>query len=433
MRITFVNGLYPPHGNAGAENSLRLLAAGLARRGHDCAVLTLTPEPRPGEGEVDGIAADYLPLANVYWPHGPRRPRLLRPVFQLLDAFNPLMLGPVARALARRRPDVVNCHNLQGFSVAAWLAARRCGVPVVQTLHDYYLGCPRSAMWRPGRGNCARPCVECRAFALPRRRLSRIPAAVTAVSHRLFDRLAAAGVFPDAVRGAQPVRIIRGNNAPLDLPSEPAAPAGGAFRIGFMGRLEPTKGLENLIDAMHAFPEGAASLTVAGRGRPDYVAALRARAAGSGAIAFLGHVRPADFFPAIDLLVIPSVWEDPFPRVFHEALAYGVPSLVSPLGGLREVIRPGQTGFVADGADAVSLRAALGALVAQGWDRAAMRARCRAAAAAFDADRIAGQYEAVLHAAAARAPIPEEAGEVWRGPLASPPPRAAAREVLHGA
>jgi glycosyltransferase involved in cell wall biosynthesis len=431
MRITFLNGLYPPHGNAGAENSLRLLAGSLQARGHACSVVTLTPSARPEHGEVDGIPVDYLPLANVYWPHGGHRPRALRPAFQLLDAFNPFMLRRMSAMLAERKPDVVNCHNLQGFSAAAWLAAARRDIPVVQTVHDYYPACPRSAMWKPEAGNCRSPCPECRLFSLPRRRLSSIPAAVTAVSHRLFDRLAAAGAFPAAAAGAQPVRIIRGNNAAIVPPTAPEHPA-VPLRIGFMGRLEPTKGLENLLDAVRAAPAGAASLAVAGTGRSDYVARLKLRAAGCGAIAFLGHARPADFFPTIDVLVIPSVWEDPFPRVFHEALAYGVPSLVTPLGGLREVIRVAETGFVAPGADAAGLRAGLAALLAQGWDRAAMRARCRAAASAYDAERIAAQYEAVLRAAAAGQAIPEDAGEVWRAPPGSRPRRAGTTEVLHG-
>ncbi len=432
MRITFVNGLYPPHGGAGAENTLRMLAGALTSRGHACSVVTLTPEPHATEGEVDGIPVAYLPLANVYWPHGARRPALLRPMFQLLDAFNPMMLRRLSRVLAARQPDVVNCHNLQGFSAAAWLAAARLGIPVVQTVHDYYLGCPRSAMWRPGRGNCARPCPECRAFSLPRRHLSRLPAAITAVSHRMFDRLAAAGVFPDAVTQDQPVRIIRGNNGAMIAPPV-AAPRGDGLRLGFMGRLEPAKGLENLLDALQGLPARHMSLSVAGTGRPDYVAGLHAHATGCGNIAFLGHVRPADFFPTIDLLVIPSVWEDPFPRVFHEALAYGVPSLVTPLGGLQEVIRPGETGFVAAGADAGSLRAMLTRLAAQGWDRTTLRRQCRVAAAAYEPDRITGQYEAVLHAASMRQSIPTDAGEVWRAPIGlSSPPRVAADDLCHG-
>ncbi len=433
LRIAFVNTLYPPHGGAGAEGTLRMLARQLAARGHDCTIVTLTPERRASVSEVDGIAVHYLPLANVYWPHGERRPRTLRPVFQALDAFNPVMGHRLARTLRALAPDVVNCHNLQGFSVAAWRACARLGIPVVQTLHDYYTACPRSAMWRVGRGNCAVPCPECRAFAAPRRALSHVPRAVTCVSHRVMRRLDAAGVFAGARERGQIVRIIRGNNAEAALPPLQPARPGGPLRLGFMGRLDPSKGVEILLDAMALLPPGTATLRIAGRGPAAYQQALRARA-GAG-VQFLGHVPPAAFFPETDLLVIPSVWEDPFPRVFHEALAYGVPSLTTPLGGLPEVIEPGRTGLVAAAADAGSLHRSLVGVLADRHGLAAMQAPCRAAAAAYAPDRIVAEYEAVLLAAAGRATLPEDAGEAWPAPPLAAVARAPmlAPAVPHGA
>jgi glycosyltransferase involved in cell wall biosynthesis len=406
MHIAFVNSLYPPHGAAGAETSLRLLATSLRDRGHRCSVVTLTPEPAGTNGEVDGIAVRALPLANVYWPFGGRRPRLLRPVFQAFDAHNPAMGRRLAGVLAELRPDVVHMHNLQGFSVAAWGAAEACGVPVVQTLHDYYTACPRSTMWRPGRGNCATPCAECALFAAPRRRLSRVPHVVTSVSRRVIDRVHAAGVFATT----RHVRVIRGNNAPQ--PDADASRRDGPLRLGFLGRLDPAKGIGELIEAVAGLP---ITLQVAGSGAPDYEAALRTRAAGAN-VNFLGHVAPTAFLRGLDLLVIPSVWEDPFPRVFHEALAQGVPSLVTPLGGLPEVIVPGVSGFVAREAGAAGLREALLDLPPRArWpDRAALREAARD----YDAGRIASQYEAVLVAAAQRGAPPDDAGESWSPPSA---------------
>jgi glycosyltransferase involved in cell wall biosynthesis len=410
VHITFVNSLYPPYGASGAENTLRFLARSLTERGHRCTVVSLTPEPRPVVGTIDQIPVHYVPLGNVYWPHGGARPRALRPVFQLLDAYNPIMARRVTRVLRTLAPAVINCHNLQGFSVSAWQAAAKLGIPIVQTMHDYYPACPRSAMWRPTRGNCTTPCIECRAFALPRRALSHLPAAVTCVSHRVFDRVASAGAFPRARRGLQPVRIIRGNNENLAPPRFAPSDAQG-LTIGFMGRLEPPKGIELLLDAVLDLP--AVTLLVAGTGEARYQALLHGRAAGCTRVHFLGHSKPADFFPRIDLLVVPSVWEDPFPRVFHEALAYGVPSLVTPLGGLPEAIRPGCTGFIAERADAPALRSTLENLLTRGWDRAAMRADCLQEADKYRPERIVGQYEAVLAAAAARRSVPDDAGEVW--------------------
>ena len=182
--------------------------------------------------------------------------RRLRPVFQGLDAFNPVMERRLTHVLREMRPQVVNAHNLQGFSVAAWRAAARLAMPLVQTLHDYYTACPRSAMWRPERGNCERQCPECRIFSTPRRMVSSLPAAVTAVSHRLFDRIVSTGMFPAAEEGRQPVRIIRGNNPSSGPAPLPPGRGDGPWRFGFMGRLDPAKGIEGLLEAFAGLAGG---------------------------------------------------------------------------------------------------------------------------------------------------------------------------------
>ncbi|MGI4798695.1 MAG: glycosyltransferase [Janthinobacterium lividum] len=412
MKIVFVNSLYAPNGAAGAETTLRLLASSLKERGHDCSVVTLSPASPASTGTVDGIPIFYLPLANVYWPWGSSRPKALRPVFQFLEADNPVMRRRLSAILEQIRPDVMHAHNLQGFSASAWTAAARLGIPIVQTLHDYYAACVRSAMWRPARGNCTGLCTECRLFSQPRRRLSRLPQAVTCVSRRMFDRLHNAGAFPDAGTARQPVVIIRGNNARDALPAA-ATWLDGPLRLGFLGRLDQSKGLENLIAAVKRMSPDAATLRIAGSGLATYVDDLRRVAAGAPNITFVGHVDPAEFFPTLDLLVVPSVWEEPLGRVFHEALAYGVPSLASPLGGLAEAIIDGQTGFVlADvGSDALFER--LHVLATVSWNREAMSEACRAAAAAYAPTRIARQYEAVLEAVVAGRPIPADAGDRW--------------------
>ncbi|MGI4800442.1 MAG: glycosyltransferase, partial [Janthinobacterium lividum] len=195
----------------------------------------------------------------------------------------------------------------------------------------------------------------------------------------------------------------------------------------FIGRLDPLKGVEMLLRVVAALAPGTVTLAVAGRGEPDYEATLQADL--PPGVRFLGQVAPAKFFPQVDLLVVPSVWEDPFPRVFHEALAFGVPSLVSPLGGLPEAVEPGRTGFVAASADDAGFLSVIRALLAGSWASHAMREACLAAAADYAPGRIVDQYEAVLLAASRREAPPAGSGEPWQadadaspaGPEATPP------------
>ena len=401
MHIVFLNALYPPNGPlGGAEATLRFLVQSLSARGHTCSVVTMTPDRNFTQGRVDDAAVYYIPLANVYWPFGNRRPRLLRPIFQLLDAYNPVMRWRLARLLRKLRPDVVHGHNLQGFSVSAWEAARDCRIPLVQTLHDYYLVCPRSAMWRPDRGTCDRQCWECHLFSWPRRRLCGVPATVTCVSHRMMDLVAAAGMFTNAS-----VRVIRGNN-PRRNDAPAVARAGGKLHLGFLGRLDPCKGMELLLDAVADLPADAVDVVIAGRGLPDYEQELRHRASMLANVSFVGEVAAGEFLQRLDLLVVPSIWQEPLTRVVAEAFAYGIPSLVTPMGGLPENIIHGVSGLIAPSPDAAGLLHSLREVLAGTWNLAAMREACLAAAEAYAPELIAAQYEAVLDAAARHVAVP---------------------------
>ena len=418
MRIALLSAAWAPEPHGGAEVTARLVAEGLAARGHALDVVTIGRGRRLEESREGALRVLRLPNANVMHPADAGAGALRRALFQLVDAYNPVMGARLRGVLARLRPDVVQAHNIRGFSAAAWRAADGLGIPLVQVLHDYWTVCPRSTLWKPGRGACARPCAECRVVAAPRRALSHLPAAYAAVSHRMLDHLVAAGLRPRATP-----RVIRNPNPAPVAAILPAGPRGGPLRLGFLGRLSPDKGLEVLLDALSRLPAGAASLAVAGSGEEAYLRLLRARAEGLP-VRFLGHVPPAELLAAADLLVVPSVWEEPAGRVMHEAFLHGIPSVVFPRGGMPEIVRDGATGFVCAAADAPALAALLARLATQGWDREAMAARCRAAARAHALPAILDETEALLRAAARR--TPPEGGQAWRAPACPPPERRAA-------
>src|SRR5205807_1521843 len=63
--------------------------------------------------------------------------------------------GPaLRRAIADARPDLVHTNNLPGISSAVWESARQAGVPIVHTLHDYHLLCPRTTLVRRDGAPC---------------------------------------------------------------------------------------------------------------------------------------------------------------------------------------------------------------------------------------------------------------------------------------
>ena len=136
--------------------------------------------------------------------------------------------------------------------------------------------------------------------------------------------------------------------------------------IGFIGRMVPEKGIELLIEAVAGLPALGWQLLIAGQVYPPLdPAILRARTAGLP-VEWLGVVPAADFYPRIDLLVVPAVWADPGPLVVHEAFANAVPVVGSRMGGIADLVEDGVTGWLFEPGNAVVLREILAERIREG-------------------------------------------------------------------
>ena len=385
MKVAFVSTLYKPHEIGGAERAVRVLAEALVARGHEAVVICLARDGKPAERVIDGVKVHYVPLANIYWPHAPaeQRPPWRASIWHLFDAYNPIMGARVRKILAAERPDVLETNNLLGFSVSVWRAAQRLGIPVVQVLHDYYLGCPNSTMFRRGK-NCTTQCGVCKVYATPRRLLSHIPQTVSSVSRRTLQRVEQAGMFGRVQR-----KVIV--PSAFDVNREPGPrqdkPPGSHLTIGFLGRLEAVKGIELLLQAVSRMPADQITLLIAGSGEPQFVDDLRQRYARDN-IQFLGFSDPAAFFARIDALVVPSIWEDPLPRVIFEGFAFGVPPIVARIGGMPEIVDHGSTGYVFEPHDPAALVDLLQNIIRHGLPAQRMRDACYRKSRGFSVDDV---------------------------------------------
>lgn len=172
-----------------------------------------------------------------------------------------------------------------------------------------------------------------------------------------------------------PVREVLYNVKDGGLPPFSAPrPPDGTFRIGFIGSLYPNKGARELLEAFRRLPGQYLRLLVAGRGDSSYQATLQELADGDSRIELLGYSSPAEFFPSIDLAVVPSLWQDTLPTVVFEAHGFGVPVLGSRRGGIPEMVVPGENGDLFDPDLPGDLEARLVAMIEQGtWNNAAIR------------------------------------------------------------
>jgi glycosyltransferase involved in cell wall biosynthesis len=276
----------------------------------------------------------------------------------------------------------VSTHNLGGFSVAVWGEARSRGIPIFHTLHDYYLLCPRISMFHGG-ANCRRQCTLCRVLSIPKKFASRYVDSVVGVSQFVLEAHLRRGLFANArakvIYNARPPVVERESSVPMR--------GNGVLRIGFIGRIEEQKGIEVLLQAVTQLPRGAWQLRVGGRAPSSaYLEKLRTRYP-LEEIEYRGYVIQADFFPALDILVVPSVWNEPLGVVVFEAMGYGVPVIGSRVGGISEIIEGSGAGWLFEPGDARGLTALLRDAIDAPQTLASMRQACKERAQSFTPER----------------------------------------------
>jgi glycosyltransferase involved in cell wall biosynthesis len=192
----------------------------------------------------------------------------------------------------------------------------------------------------------------------------------------------------------------------------------GPLRLLVSGTVMRHKGLLRLVEALAPLPAGSFTLDVAGSvdADPGYVAAVERAALRrglAGRVRLHGELRGEplwDLYRRSQVLVLPSDREA-YSLACLEAMAFGLPVLVTDRGGMAELVTPGQDGFLLPPEDAAAWGTAVRHLAA---DRRELAALSRAALARHArhgtwADT-AAVVEGFLRSLTAAADVDEQAG-----------------------
>ena len=351
MKVLLTSTLYPtpqaPKIVGGAEIFARRFAEGLVQRGDEVEVIRAASSPDQALEHCEGINVYSAPVQNIYRPFTEQKNVALRSIWHAVDDWQ--MQAPlIAERIRAFKPDVLHSNNLSGLTTAIWRVAAQLGVPVLHTLHDYYLTCPRCSRFNNGR-SCEHTCTSCAVLTFHRKRATHWLSAVVGVSERVLSIHTDMGMFAET-----PIRtVIR--NASTEPPREPYPRPVCTTEVtfGFIGRLTEEKGIDNLMHALAMLPHDRIRMLIAGRVSEEEQRRLRGIAP-HARIEFMGFVVPDDFYKQVDVVVAPSIWHDPGPLVVADAKAAGRPLLGTRFGGMPEVIEHGVTGWLTE-ADPQSL------------------------------------------------------------------------------
>jgi len=247
-----------------------------------------------------------------------------------------------------RRPDVMHVHNLYPqLSPAIITLARKAGVAIVHTVHNYRHSCIAGTHYRNG-GVCTQ-CVgkplpwpgavhACYRGSSPQSIPMGLGSALTSHVWRDVDLWIALTSFMEQ-------HLVSANSIPAEKIlvrptwAEPSAHphAAPGTRLLFLGRLDEAKGIRLLLDGWSKTPTKL-QLDVAGSGPLADEVARRCAAVGAN---FLGSVNPndvPDLLQTAAALVVPSLWYEGYPRSIVEAMSFGRASLVSNIGSLGAIV-----------------------------------------------------------------------------------------------
>lgn len=161
--------------------------------------------------------------------------------------------------------------------------------------------------------------------------------------------------------GLAPERIVVIENGQSDeppLPPRPLAEGETRNRFGFFGQINPYKGLDVLLQALHELPKAerkkivlevhGANLEWQPEAYRQKIEALREPLIKQGVVQWVGPYQPHELrrrMAGVDWVVVPSIWWENSPMVIQEAFVCGRPLLVSDIGGMAEKVRDGIDGI----------------------------------------------------------------------------------------
>jgi len=291
----------------------------------------------------------------------------------------------------------------------AFEAAARLELPIVAHVPDLAYVCARVNMLRPSGELCSsaedgRACVQSCGIRTGPDRVEWGRYALESA-----DAVVCPCQFTIALHHANGFETESWHHVPWRVdyqlfPERLESPRGERLVVGFAGTLLRHKGAHVLVDAVASRPELPVELRLWGESfhEDDYERELRALAADDPRISFLGRYDHAGFrelLAELDVLVIPSLWHENLPTTGLNAVAAGVPLIVSDVGCLTELVADHACGLTFPVGDAETLGALLESLAREPDQLRIIRAEMSdPTSLEEEAWRVEGIYESVLDA-----------------------------------
>lgn len=345
MKILILNMFYYPNLIGGAEHSVKLLAEHLAAKGHKVSVLTMD-----GMFSSDLYKAEKINGVSIYRAYDKSiyQRRILNNKTNNIDklwngihlVYNPKMNRIIKRIIDFTRPDIIHTNNLASMSCQVWKYASKKGYQVVHTLRDYCL-----MDWTTVLGGSKTSLVKI--YCLYQRALSnKLKGMITAPSQAILSTFLKDGFFKNCGHKCVPNSIVVDWEKLGRCIQEKKSRNNDAVSFLYAGVLSENKGVKKMIQAFCRCNHKNISLCICGDGTLlEWVKKIAKEDKRIQVMGKLSVEALSKEYERADILIVPSLWAEPFGRIVIEAAQYAVPIIGSDRGGIPGIVKRLQYGI----------------------------------------------------------------------------------------
>jgi len=401
MKVMQVIHYFLPYSTGGSEVYAYNLSKELANK-HKVFVFHSISDKSMEEYEMNSINSSGIEIYRI------------NNTWKNCDSFemtyrNDKITQKFAALLDTIKPEVVHFHHLTCLSITLVEEAGKRKIPIVFTLHDYWLVCQRGQLLKrdltPCRNQSDVECVRCLANQLnistknykklcsltqkmaPNLQssylnLKRVIRKCFVFCSKVFFLAQKEAISQIQKRTGHiremcaivdlfisPSRFLMEKYREFGIPEEKilysdygmnvklaenfSKKSSQAVRFGFIGNIIPSKGLHILIKAFNKLQNSDVVLKIYGLALPydgfkNYLQLLKGMVT-NPKISFMGkydNEKLASILAGMDVLIVPSLWYENSPLTIHEAFMAKMPVIASNIGGIPELVQDGENGFL---------------------------------------------------------------------------------------
>jgi glycosyltransferase involved in cell wall biosynthesis len=341
MKVLKVIHGFPPDYMAGSEVYSYHLVKELIAQNIDTLVFTRVENEFEKPYKIYDEIFEDIPVFRV---NKPQRDYLYEDKF-----YDPEMETIFKNYLDKTKPDIVHFGHLSHLSTKLISIVKELNIPVVYTIHDFWLFCVKGQMVNEIGEICTGPsafnCNNCSPYVtnenMVQQSLEHMRQVVDAVdifispSHTLRNFFIEQNVPPEKIK-----YLKYGFNSNKITFQPKVFHKNSKITFGFMGRVIPTKGIDVVVNAFKGLSEELLHIYGA--------IGIKKRFLETENIIFKGSYDNNNInnvLNEIDVLIVPSIWYENAPLVIQEAFLAGIPVITSDIGGMAELVENNVTGY----------------------------------------------------------------------------------------